>query len=138
MTTPKREALRIADSIRESIHNPEKYDRLRLMAWAGDELRRLDHLMNTPQIVDFLESVKAEAAFQESAGWTQLDEDKQPADWMWLIGWLVAKALHHQYLGDFEKALHHTISSAAVLSKWHQAIKKEYDELTEAEEDQNT
>jgi hypothetical protein len=51
------------------------------------------------------------------------DRAKAPADWFWLVGYLGGKALHANAAGDREKALHHTISTAAVLANWWAHIK---------------
>ena len=43
-------------------------------------------------------------------------------DWFWLVGYLAQKAAFADIGGDREKALHHTISTAAALANWHAAL----------------
>ena len=90
------------------------------MDWEA-EAKRLDTLINNPHTDDFLESVRLEAAHQ-CERWGG-DGGKEPMDWFWLIGYLAGKCLAAHIKGDRDKALHHTISSAAALMNWHAAIK---------------
>jgi hypothetical protein len=83
------------------------------------EVNRLRALINTPHVDDFLEAVRIEAAHQCERWGTANDEGKSPNDWFWLLGYLAGKAVWSAMHGDREKALHHTISSAAVLLNWH-------------------
>jgi len=86
------------------------------------EARRLDALVNSPSTSNFLESVRTEIAHQIERWSTAHDRGKAPADWFWLVGYLAGKALAAHVNGDSEKALHHTISTAAALANWHAAI----------------
>lgn len=83
------------------------------------EIERLKTLLNSPHIDDFLESVRIEAAHQCERWGVETDTGKQPQDWFWLIGYLAGKALRAAIDGDKDKALHHTISTAAVCLNWH-------------------
>ncbi len=74
---------------------------------------------NSPVTTVFLEGVANEAAHQVSEWGVDHDAGKSPSDWFWLVGHLAGKALHAEILGDTEKALHHTISSGALLMNWH-------------------
>ena len=76
-------------------------------------------LINTPHNEDFVAGVVVEAAYQVKKWGTPHDRGKEPEDWFWLLGYLAGKAVKAQREGDREKALHHTISSAAVLLNWH-------------------
>lgn len=89
---------------------------------AADEIDRLEALLNTPHTADFLEAVRLETAHQVERWGTVRDRAKAPQDWFWLLGYLAGKALRAHMDGDKEKALHHTISSAAVLANWHAHI----------------
>ena len=89
---------------------------------AEAEVERLRALVNTPELTDFVEGVKREAVHQRERWGSAHDAGKEPADWIWLLGHLAGKALHAQTAGNVDKALHHTISSAAVLANWHAAI----------------
>lgn len=82
----------------------------------------LECLLNTPEIVDFVKAVQLEAAHQEARWGIDYDAGKEPSDWFWLVGYLAGKALSAHIGGDTKKALHHTISTAAVLANWHRAI----------------
>ena len=78
--------------------------------------------LNTPETASFLEGVRREVAHQRERWGTDHDGGKEPSDWFWLIGYLAGKALAAHLAGNTEKALHHTISSAASLANWHAAI----------------
>ena len=86
------------------------------------EAERLDRLLNTPEIMDFVKAVPLEAAHQRERWDSAHDAGKTPADWFWLVGYLAGKALHSQTSGNIEKALHHVVTTAAALCNWHAAI----------------
>lgn len=86
------------------------------------EIERLRDLIDRPSVGDFLESVRLEAAHQKERWGAQHDATKEPPDWYWVVGHLAGKAVHAAITGDRVKALHHTISSAAVLANWHAAL----------------
>lgn len=75
-------------------------------------------LLNQPCVDRFLEGTRIEIAHQIDRWGTVHDRAKQPQDWFWLLGYLGGKAMRAHVDGDAEKALHHTISSAAVLGNW--------------------
>jgi hypothetical protein len=76
-------------------------------------------VINTPETADFMAGVPLEAAHQRERWGSAHDDGKRPEDWFWLIGYLAGKALHAAKAGNLEKALHHTISTAAALANWH-------------------
>jgi len=86
------------------------------------EVKRLSGMINTPEIVDFIGGVHLEAVHQRQRWAAEVDAGKAPLDWFWLIGYLAQKAATAQIAGDTDKALHHTISTAAALANWHAAI----------------
>ena len=86
------------------------------------EMTRLRALLNTPELHDFASAVVREAAHQRERWGTAHDAGKTPPDWFWLLGYLGGKALQAAMVGDTDKALHHTISSAAALANWHAAL----------------
>jgi hypothetical protein len=92
------------------------------------EVYRLSGLINQPSIEDFLESVRIEAAHQIEHRDIE-DRNKTPFDWFWTCGYLCQKAATAATHGDLDKALHHTISTAALMANWHRIIKAERDEL---------
>lgn len=114
-----------------------------------DQFTHLHALVNSPQTADFLESTRLEVVHQVQRWGTVHDRAKRPADWFWLVGYLAGKALHAAHEVDHlsrlslpspgtvqtierhrEKALHHTISTAALLANWHTALKLGSSEFT--------
>ena len=91
---------------------------------AANEIERLTTLVNTPMFEPFDTAVKCEAAHQAHKWGTVHDRNKEPQEWYWLVGYLAGKAPRSHLSGDRTKALHHTISSAAVLFHWHTHITK--------------
>ena len=86
---------------------------------------RVDELearLNTPELHDFAAAVVLEAAHQRARWAADHDAGKTPFDWFWLIGYLAQKAAAAAVAGDRDKALHHTISTAAALANWHAAL----------------
>ncbi len=87
------------------------------LAAARREIHRLNELINTPQVEDFLEAVRIEAAHQRERWSEEHDAHKSPPDWFWTLGFLAGKAIRPGTLHD--KRLHHIITSAALLMNWH-------------------
>lgn len=85
-----------------------------MLEGARQERDDLRALLNAPETRDFVEAVKREAAHQRTLD--HRDETKTDAEWMWTVGWLIAKAVHATTL---EKRLHHLVTSAAALANWH-------------------
>ena len=79
-------------------------------------------VINAPETADFMAGVPIEAAHQRDRWGSDHDAGKGPMDWFWLIGYLAQKAATAQIAGDADKALHHTIRTAAALANWHAAI----------------
>lgn len=96
---------------------------------AEQEVERLSGLLNTPQLHDFSSAVMLEAAHQRERWGSSHDAGKEPSDWFWLVGYLAGKALNANTSGNTEKALHHTISTAAALANWHAAISGAHTEM---------
>ena len=88
------------------------------------EVKRLTKILNTPLYEEFVEAVKAESAHQLWR-WEKPDNEKNPQDWFDLIRFLSGKALRAHIDGNRRQSLHHTVSSAAALMHWHQAIVKQ-------------
>ncbi len=105
------------------IHLTQKqYDDLQAKAIECD---RLDALINNPQTAEFLAAVKSEAAHQRDRWGEAHDRGKSAENWFWLVGYLSGKCLRACIDGDKPKALHHTISSAAALANWYEAIQRD-------------
>ncbi|NBC16375.1 MAG: hypothetical protein GVY18_03560 [Bacteroidetes bacterium] len=85
----------------------------------------MSDLLNAPELHDFARAVVLEAAHQRQRWGADYDEVREPVDWFWLLGYLGGKALHAAVLGDHDKALHHTISTAAMLANWHAHLMQE-------------
>lgn len=81
-----------------------------------------ERLLNTPVLHEFADGVVLEALHQRERWGAEHDAGKEPLDWYWLIGWLAGKAVKALDAGDTDKALHHTISTSAVLANWHAHI----------------
>lgn len=79
-------------------------------------------ILNTPELHSFSEGVTLEALHQRNRWGSAHDAGKAPSDWFWLVGYLAGKALQAHATGNTDKALHHTISTAAALANWHAAI----------------
>lgn len=78
---------------------------------------------DVPIVDDFFTGTRVEMDHQIRRWGRTHDKAKTAEDWFWLLGFLAGKALAAVRAQDREKALHHCISSAAVLGHWHEAIK---------------
>jgi hypothetical protein len=87
------------------------------------EAERIRQVINTPELQDFARGAALEAAHQRERWGSDHDGGKEPEDWFWLVGYLCGKALAALKSGDADKALHHTISTAAALANWHAAVR---------------
>lgn len=85
----------------------------------------LHALINNPHTEEFLPAVRLEAAHQRDRWGEAHDRGKSAENWFWLVGYLAGKCLRSVITGDRQKALHHTISSAAALANWYEAIKRD-------------
>lgn len=90
----------------------------------------LEALINHPHNDDWFEGVRIEAAHQVERYPPEHDAGKSPADWFWTFGYLAQKAMTAAQAGDTDKALHHTISTAALLLNWHRHLKAAADGAT--------
>lgn len=86
------------------------------------ELEPIAALINRPETENFLRGVQLEAGHQRWRWGRDHDAGKDPDQWFWTLGFLAGKARHHHAEGDAEKARHHLISSAALLSHWHEHV----------------
>lgn len=85
----------------------------------------VERALHTPEIEDFMIGVLNEARHQRARWGESHDRSKSAENWYWLVGYLGGKALRAVIQGDREKALHHTVSAAAVLFQWHEAVKQD-------------
>lgn len=88
-----------------------------------EENAALKARLTTPEVEDFARGVVAEAQHQRARFPSEHDAGKTPLDWFWLIGFLAQKAAFAAMACDREKALHHTVSTAAALANWHAALR---------------
>lgn len=86
------------------------------------EIARLNSIINSPLNNDFLKGVSVEAEHQLQRWSRDHDARKNGWDWFWAIGYLSQKAAAAFEAGDFEKAKHHCISTAALLKSMHQNV----------------
>jgi hypothetical protein len=84
--------------------------------------------LGTPEIEDFFEAVKKEAAYQRQRWAEESDAGKTDADWFWLIGYLAGKALHNPG-GNREKKLHRIITVAAAACNWWASVRGTYTKM---------
>ena len=106
-------------------------------------IEHLEKLLYTPEIRDFLEGVRREAAHQRLKWEEEHDMQKAPADWHWLLSHLSGKALFHAaHIGHWptmaqvnayhrEKYLHHIVTTAAACYNWHQFAAKNHGKPSE-------
>lgn len=87
-------------------------------------LEGLQQMLNTPELKNFLDGVKKEAAHQ-SGRWKENDKNKTHPEWFWLVGYLSGKGLSALMRGDTEKGRHHLITTAAALYHWHTQLGNE-------------
>jgi hypothetical protein len=81
--------------------------------------------LNTPEIEEFAKGVVSEAQHQRDRWGEEHDKAHTPEDWFWRLAYLSTKALQAINAFDPEKAMHHMITSAALLANWHAAVKRE-------------
>lgn len=120
---PTRKAKRLAKALtllsEDRLIPPDYHPTL---ADASHELLHMDQLLNTPSTKDFLHSVNLEAAHQTQRYPPEHDANKTPEDWREVAEHLTEKIVLALQSGDTDKALHHTISTAALMAHWHQHI----------------
>jgi hypothetical protein len=119
----------------------DEHARLLAQAARADELQAL---IDTPELVDFPKAVHLEAVHQVVRCGTADREGKGPYEWFWLLSHLATRALEHHKEAERlsavsgaqqcdeahssaiahhrNKAVHHVITSAAVMSHWHASI----------------
>lgn len=97
----------------------------KLIVDALNQGERLRDLVNSPEIEDFIRGTKLEAVHQIEKWGDAHDRGKSAENWFWLVGYLAGKCLRSVITGKRDKALHHTISTAAACLNWHTAIKRD-------------
>lgn len=137
--TPSDSALTVEEvALAEPPHYPtllSTKERLRLVdrdyIWAGrvgyllNEVAKLRSERDVPEVENFVRGIQSEVTHQRNRWGSSHDAGKSNPDWFWLVGYLAGKALRAAETGDTNKALHHTISTAAALANWHAALSGE-------------
>jgi len=86
------------------------------------EVAVLRDIHNTPIVEPFALAAACEAKHQRLRHGDDHDASKDPWDWFWTLGYLAAKAGRAEADGDIPKALHHTVTAAALLANWHRRL----------------
>lgn len=89
---------------------------------AHAEIKRLRAIINRPENNDFIRGVSIEAEHQAQRWGDDHDSAKSGWDWFWTIGYLSQKAAMAFEVGDFDKAKHHCVSTAALMSNMHKFV----------------
>lgn len=100
-------------------------DDLRRLLIDADAARELFNEINNPHTCQFLVGLQNESAHQRQRWGQPADRGKSAENWFWLVGYLAGKCLRAAITGDREKAKHHTISAAAALANWFEAIDRD-------------
>lgn len=79
-------------------------------------------ILDTPVVEPFAEAVALEAKHQIFRHGKEHDIVKDAFDWYWALGYLGGKAARADKDDDVAKALHHTITAAALLANWHRHL----------------
>lgn len=88
-------------------------------------LEKIDEAINRPELHDFALAVEREAQHQRLRYAPEHDGTKEPQDWYWVVGYLAGKALRSHIDGDYDKAMHHAVTTAAVLNNWHARMREQ-------------
>jgi hypothetical protein len=105
-----------------SLMHKSKSDLARHVLELMDLADRQQRILNTPSLDDFAASAAAEAKHQIYRWGAEQDAKKTAWDWFWLIGHLASKCAHSALAGDWDKARHHAITTAATLANWHRQL----------------
>lgn len=89
------------------------------------ENERLEALINSPEVNNFLEGVKIEAAHQTEKWGSEDEENKPPHHYILVFSKLLGKLAQAIFDGNTEKFKHHLITMAAACHNCHRQISKE-------------
>ena len=89
-----------------------------------DRLVHLEALINTPELINFVQGAVAEAAHQRNRWGPTHDAYKTMEEWVTVIVHLLAKFVNAGWNNDVDKTLHHLITLAAVAANAHAQIVK--------------
>ncbi len=99
-------------------------DTISLMDEAAEEIERLTAIINRPENDDFVRGVSIEAEHQAQRWGDDHDIGKNGWDWFWTIGYLSQKATAAFEAGDYNKAKHHCVSTAALMKTMHGMVQR--------------
>lgn len=99
------------------------------------QLKIMRDILDTPILEPFAEAVVLEAKHQRARHGDQHDAVKDAFDWFWALGYLGGKAARAEKDGDIPKALHHTVTAAALLANWHRHLIFRHNKTGEAGHD---
>ena len=89
-----------------------------------DRLAHLEALINTPELINFVQGAVSEAAHQRNRWGSAHDANKQMGDWVAVFVHLLAKFVNSNWNHDIDKSLHHLITVAAVAANAHAQLVK--------------
>jgi len=94
-----------------------------------EELEGLKKILGSPEINEFWEGVRREAAYQRDHWGEKHDLEKSDADFYWTLGWLAGKAVNDPHDEEdtrtpLERKLHRIMTAAALASNWHAVVLK--------------
>jgi len=90
-----------------------------------DRLAYLEKLIGSPEIENFLEGVRIEAAHQTDKWGMKDEESKFPHDYALVMDRLKGKQTEAIWTRDSEKYRHHLVTLAAVCFNAHRQVSKE-------------
>ena len=92
-----------------------------------------DHILKTSRVpANVKPAVAAEARHQRYRWGDEHDATKTAWDWFWALGYLGSKAAHAALARNWDKALHHTVTGAALFANWHRHLVAARDAGSEA------
>lgn len=89
-----------------------------------DRLTHLELLVNSPEIISFVQGAVSEAAHQKDRWGARHDEVKTMGDWCAVFTHLLGKFVKASWDRDIDKTLHHLITVAAVAANAHAQLVK--------------
>lgn len=122
---------RIGSAIAESVIKPLE-SRDQKIGELETEIARLNKLLNTPQVVDFIEAMKVEVAHQREKWGEAHDSAKDPANWALLFQYILGKQATAVYDQNWSKYLHHLITLAAICANAHHSLQPTIQKLLDA------
>ena len=90
-----------------------------------EKLKKLEDLINSPELEDFLEGVKLESTHQTLKWGNNNEKMKYPHDFSNVLTYLHGKLIKAVFDNDLEKYKHHLITISAVCYNAHKQIKND-------------